>query len=161
MPDSIPEGVTTSITDNSVSATAVVDAPPPVIFEFLRRPKNHPLISGDESVRGNISGPELLEPGSRFGMSMKVGVPYRISSKVVEFDQDRLIAWCHLSGHRWRWQLEPAGTGRTRVTETYDQSTAKVPFLLRAIGYPKRHESNVANSVANVAAHFSSSSTTG
>jgi hypothetical protein len=125
MPDSIPEGVTTSITENSVSATAVVDAPPPVVFEFLRRPKNHALISGDESVRGNVSGPELLEPGSRFGMS------------------------------------KPAGTGRTRVTETYDQSTAKVPFLLRAIGYPKRHESNVATSVANVAAHFSTSSMTG
>jgi hypothetical protein len=161
MPDILPDGVTTSITDNSVSATIVVDAPPPVVFEFLRRPKNHPQISGDESVRGNVSGPELLEQGSRFGMSMKVGVPYRVSNKVVEFDQDRLIAWCHLSGHRWRWQLEPAGTGRTRLTETYDQSTAKVPFLLRMIGYPKRHESNVANSVANVAAQFASSSATG
>ncbi len=161
MPDTIPDGVTTSLDDDSVSATIVVDASPAEVFDFLRRPKNHPLISGDESVRGTISGPELLEPGSRFGMSMKVGVPYRISSKVVEFDQDRVIAWCHLSGHRWRWQLEPVGKRQTRVTETYDQSTAKVPILLRAIGYPKRHESNVANSVANVAAQFSPPSAAG
>jgi uncharacterized protein YndB with AHSA1/START domain len=161
MPESTPGGVTTSIDNNSVSATIVVDAPPADVFDFLRRPKNHALISGDESVRGNVSGPELLEPGSRFGMSMKVGVPYRISSKVVEFDQDRVIAWCHLSGHRWRWQLDPVGTAQTRVTETYDQSTARAPFLLRAIGYPKRHQSNVANSVANLAAQFPSPSTAG
>jgi hypothetical protein len=161
MPDSIPEGVTTSIDDDSVSATIVVDAPPAEVFDFLRRPRNHPLISGDESVRGNTSGPELLAPGSRFGMSMKVLVPYRMSSKVVEFDQDRLIAWCHLSGHRWRWQLEPVGSGRTRVTETYDQSTARAPSVLRAIGYPTRHLTNVANSVANVAAHFSAPASNG
>ena len=40
------------------------------------------------------------------------------------------------------------------MTETFDESTAKVPFVLRAVGYPKRHLSNVANSVANVAAQF-------
>ncbi len=154
MSDSSPDDVTTSIDDDSVSATIVVFAPPAEVFDFLRRPKNHPLISGDESVRGNLSGPELLEPGSRFGMSMKVGVPYRISSKVVEFDEDRVIAWCHISGHRWRWQLEPVGTEQTRVTETYDQSTAKAPYLLRAIGYPKRHLTNVANSVSNLATQF-------
>ena len=103
------------------------------------------MISGDESVRGNISGPELLGPGSKFRMNMKVVLPYRITSKVVEFDEDRVIAWCHFSGHRWRWELEPVGDGRTRLTETFDQSTAKAPFLLRAIGYPKRHLQNVAN----------------
>ena len=118
---------------------------PGEVFDFLRRPKNHALISGDESVRGNVSGPELLEPGSQFGMSMKVGVPYRISSKVVEFEQDRVIAWRHFGGHRWRWELEPVGARQTRVTETFDQSTAKVPFVLRAVGYPKRHLPNVAN----------------
>ena len=81
-------------------------------------------------------------------------VPYRVTSKVVEFDEDRVIAWCHIGGHRWRWELEPAGDSQTRVTETYDQSTAKAPFLLRITGYPKRHLPNVANSVANVAAQF-------
>ena len=96
-------------TTTSASATAIVDAPPAEVFDFIRRPANHPEISGDESVRGNISGPELLGPGSEFGMSMKVGVPYRMTSKVVEFDEDRVIAWRHFGGHRWRWELEPVG----------------------------------------------------
>ena len=154
MPKRVPEGVTTSIDDNKVSATAIVDATPAEVFDFLRRPRNHPIISGDESVRGNVSGPELLGPDSTFRMSMHVVAPYRVSSKVVEFDENRVIAWCHFGGHRWRWQLEPVGEAQTRVTETFDQSTSKAPFLLRAIGYPKRHLENVANSVANVAARF-------
>jgi Polyketide cyclase / dehydrase and lipid transport len=154
MPNSIPEGVTTSIDDDTVSATAVVHASPSEVFDFLRRPQNHAVISGDESVRGDISGPELLEQGSKFSMDMNMIVSYKVTSKVVEFDENRVIAWCHFGGHRWRWELEPAGDSQTRVTETYDQSSAKAPFLLRLAGYPKRHLQNVASSVANVAAQF-------
>jgi hypothetical protein len=154
MANSLPEGVATSIDDDTVSASAVVDATPAEVFDFLRRPQNHALISGDESVRGDVSGPEVLGPGSTFRMRMKVIAPYRITSKVVEFDEDHVIAWSHLGGHRWRWELEPVGESQTRVTETFDGSTAKVPFVLRAAGYPKRHLSNVANSVANVVARF-------
>ena len=155
----LPTGVTTVFDDDVVRATAMVDAPPDEVFDFLRRPKNHAVISGDNSVRDNVSGPELLGPGSKFAMSMKVGVPYRVSSKVVEFEQDRLIAWRHFGGHRWRWELEPVGARTTRVTETFDQSTAKLPFVLRVVGYPKRHLPNVTTSVANVAAHFAAPST--
>lgn len=148
-----PDGVTTNLDEHSASATVTVNASPQEVFDFVRRPANHAQISGDHTVRGNFAGPEKLGPDSRFGMKMKLGVPYRVKSKVVEFDEDRVIAWCHLSGHRWRWELRPSGDG-TRVTETYDQSTAKVPLVLKVMGYPKRHVSNVANSVANLAAHF-------
>lgn len=154
---STPEGVTTDLQKDTVSATGVVDASPSDVFDFIRRPANHAEISGDHSVRGIVKGPEQLGPDSRFGMKMKVGVPYRIKSKVVEFDENRVIAWCHFSGHRWRWELEPTGEGKTRVTETFDLSKAKVPLMLRAMGYPKGHATNVANSVANVAAHFAKS----
>ena len=85
---------------------------------------------------------------------MKVGVPYAISSKVVEFEQDRRIAWCHLGRHRWRWQLEPTDDGRTQVTETFDLSTAVFPPALRLLGFPGRHERNVERSVANLRDHF-------
>lgn len=152
------DGVQTEITPTTVSATATVDAPPDVVFEFLRRPANHPLISGDSSVKGTTTGPEVLALNDRFGMSMKIGVPYRITNKVVEFEPDRRIAWCHLFGHRWRWQVEPAGEGKSRVTETFDLSTARVPAALKLMGYPRGHEKNVAASVANLAAHFASGS---
>ena len=153
----MPDGVTTILERDTVSATGVIDASPSAVFDFIRRPANHAEISGDHSVRGTVKGPELLGPGSRFGMKMKVGVPYRMKSRVVEFDEDRVLAWCHFSGHRWRWELQPTGDGQTQLTETFDLSTAKIPFMLRRMGYPKGHLSNVANSIANVAAHFARS----
>lgn len=147
------DGVTTIVDRNIAQATAMVDASPAEIFDFLRRPANHATISGDETVRDSISGPELLEADSRFGMKMRLGVPYRIRSRVFEFDENRRIAWAHVAGHRWRWELQPDG-GKTRVTETFDLSTARFPPALRLAGYPGRHEGNVARSVANVRDHF-------
>ena len=148
------QGVTTLLTQDRVSATGIVPAPPEAVFEFLRQPANHATLSGDGTVKGVSSGDDALELGSKFGMKMKVGVPYRVSSKVVEFEDDRLIAWCHFGGHRWRWQLEPVDGG-TKVTETFDMSTAKFPPALKLAGYPKRHQDNVAGSVRNLIAHFS------
>jgi len=148
------QDVTTTTTEDTVSATGIVPATPAAVFDFLRRPANHSELSGDGTVKGSRTGDEELSMDSRFGMKMKVGVPYRVSSKVVEFEQDHLIAWCHFGGHRWRWELEPVDGG-TRVTETFDLSTAKFPPALRLAGYPKRHEDNVADSVRNLIAHFS------
>ncbi len=154
---SMPDGVTTILERDTVSATGVIDASPSDVFDFIRRPANHAEISGDHSVRGTVKGPELLGPDSRFGMKMKVGVPYRMTNRVVEFDEDRVLAWCHFSGHRWRWELQPTGGGQTQLTETFDLSTAKIPFMLRRMGYPKGHLSNVASSIANVVGHFAKS----
>ena len=105
------QDVTTTLTDDSVSATGIVPATPEAVFDFLRRPANHSELSGDGTVKEARTGDETLAMGSQFGMKMKVGVPYRVSSKVVEFEPDRVIAWCHFGGHRWRWELEPVDGG--------------------------------------------------
>lgn len=83
--------------------------------------------------------------GAKFGMDMKLGpLPYRISNTVVEFEQDRLIAWAHFGGHRWRYQIEPSDGG-CLVTETFDWSTAKVPKFIEWMSYPaKNHQAIVA-----------------
>jgi hypothetical protein len=148
------DDVTTEVGHDTVSATTIVDAPPSAVFEYLRRPSNHLEINGDHTVRGLTTGPDQLSLGDSFGMKMKMGAPYRVRSKVVEFEQDRKIAWCHFGRHRWRWEIEPAGDGKSRVTETFDLSTALFPPALRVAGYPKGHAKNVAASVRNVAAHF-------
>lgn len=137
---------------DTVTATGVTAAAPAVVFDLLRRPANHAAISGDETVRGTLDGPDVLELGSRFGMRMHLGVPYRIHSKVVALEPDHLIAWRHAGGHEWRWTLEPAADGGTTVSETFDLSTARVPAVLRLFGYPGRHRDNVAGSVANAIA---------
>lgn len=154
MSDDLPDRVTTDLRDDSVIATTTVDATPAEVFDFLRQPANHSIISGDGSVTGATSGPDRLSMGDRFGMSMKIVLPYRMRNTVVEYEQDRRIAWCHPGKHRWRWELEPDGEGRTKLTETFDMSTAVFPPALRLLGYPKRHLPNVARSVANVRDHF-------
>jgi uncharacterized protein YndB with AHSA1/START domain len=149
--------VTTEVGPDSASASAVVDAPPEAVFDYLRRPANHPEINGDHTVQAPTSGPERLSLGDSFGMKMRMGLPYWMRSKVVEFEPNRQIAWTHFAGHRWRWEIEPAGEGKSRVAETFDMSTARFPPALRAMGYPKGHAKNVAASVGNVVAHFQES----
>lgn len=142
--------------ENSVSASATVDAPADEVFAFICRPGSHPEISGDESVKGNRYGPDQLSAvGDKFGMAMKMyGLPYRITNTVVEFEPGRKIAWCHPGKHRWRWEVEALPEGGTKVTETFDMSTSPIKPALRLLGYPAGHKKNVENSVANVAKHF-------
>lgn len=154
-PGEAPGGVTAEVDRDTVSATGVVAATPQDVFEYLRRPANHAAISGDGTVRDTVGGAERLELGSKFGMKMRLGVPYRVSSKVVEFEQDRRIAWAHFGRHRWRWELEPVDESSTRVTETFDLAPSVFPPGLRVAGFPARHRDNVVTSVANVMAHFS------
>jgi Polyketide cyclase / dehydrase and lipid transport len=147
--------VQTAITDSTASASTVVEAPCTEIFEYLRRPANHRVISGDHSVRNQRRGPDVLaHVGDRFSMAMKIAVPYRVTSKVVELEAPRRIAWSHFGGHRWCWELEPLHAGRTRVTETFDLSTSKAPWLLRVSGLPAGHRENLRRSVERVADHF-------
>lgn len=139
----------------TASASAIVDAPPSEVFDYICRPANHAAISGDGTVKASVKGAERLSAlGDKFGMSMKMGVPYRMSSKVVEYEADSTVAWCHPGKHRWRWQVEATPEGKTKVTETFDMSTSPLKPALRMSGYPKRHQGNLEQSVANVAAHF-------
>ncbi|MBB4684827.1 SRPBCC family protein [Amycolatopsis jiangsuensis] len=136
-----------------VSRTAVVAAPPEQIFELLADPAQHPLIDGSGTVRA-ARGSSRLSLGSTFGMDMKMGASYRIRNTVVEFEENRLIAWRHFSGHRWRWLLEPEGEGHTRVTETFDWSTARVPFAIELAGFPKRNAEGIEKTLARLGALF-------
>ncbi|MEU0514506.1 SRPBCC family protein [Amycolatopsis sp. NPDC006125] len=124
-----------------VSATRIVAAPPEKIFELLADPSKHPLIDGSGTVLAAQSGgPERLTLGSRFGMDMKMGANYKILNTVVEFDENRLIAWRHFNGHRWRWQLKPLEDGSTEVTETFDWSTARIPLLIDLSFFPRKNK---------------------
>jgi uncharacterized protein YndB with AHSA1/START domain len=132
------------VTDRQISVSRVVDVPPTRVFGLLVDPANHPLLDGSGSVRASRgTGPRKLELGSRFGMDMRLGVSYKILNTVVEFEPDRLIAWRHFSGHRWRWQLRDLGDGRTEVTETFDWSTARSPRAIEWLGFPARNRKGI------------------
>lgn len=128
------------MTKRQVSDSRIVGVPAAVLFGMLADPAQHPLIDGSGSVvAARSSGPRRLELGSRFGMDMKIGLPYKILNTVVEFEEGTLIAWRHFYGHRWRWQLRDLGDGRTEVTETFDWSTARIGFLLELVRFPAKN----------------------
>ena len=108
------------MTDLNESAQISIAAPPAVVFAILTDPSQHARIDGSGTVGATYAAPQRLELGSEFGMSMKMGAPYKIKNKVVEFEQDRLIAWRHMGLHRWRYELTPNAAGGTDVTETWD-----------------------------------------
>ncbi len=140
----------------TATASAIVDASPAEVFDFIARPENHAAISGDGTVREANSGPDRLSLDEKFGMKMKMGVPYRISSKVVEFEEGKTIAWRHVGRHRWRWEFQAVDGDKTKVTETFDMEPSPIKPILRLAGFPARHQSNVEQSVNNVAKHFAS-----
>jgi uncharacterized protein YndB with AHSA1/START domain len=138
-----------------VSVTKTVAAPPEKIFALLADPAKHPLIDGSGTVKAVREGvPERLELGSAFSMDMKLGAPYKIENTVVEFEENRLIAWRHFGGHRWRWELKPVDGGKTEITETFDWSTAKSPFLIDISPFPRKNKRGIEKTLARLAEMF-------
>lgn len=106
------------------AARIVIAATPATIFNILANPHRHIEIDGSQTIRSNISGPDRLSLGAKFGMAMRLGINYRIKNKVVEFKENELIAWRHFGQWRWRYELKDLGNGSTEVTETFDGSYA-------------------------------------
>lgn len=141
----------------SVSASAVVAAPAAEIFDLLCDPARHGEIDGSGMVQASRDGALRLALGTRFGMDMKLGpLPYRISNTVVEFETDRRIAWAHFGGHRWRYELEPV-EGGTRVTETFDWSTAKAPKFIELMKYPAKNLTAIERTLERLVARWATS----
>jgi len=134
-----------------VSVERVIAAPPERIFDLLADPSRHAEIDGSGTVTSHRGEQTRLALGSTFGMNMRVGVPYRMKNRVMEFEENRLIAWCHFFGHRWRYELEPV-EGGTLVRETFDWSTARIPWVISAARYPQRHPASLAATLDAIAA---------
>jgi hypothetical protein len=123
-----------------VSVERVIAAPAAAIFAIVADAGRHPEIDGSGTViKAKAGAPQKLVLGSNFGMSMKMGVPYSMSNTVVEFEQDRRIAWQtvfsgffgrYIGGRIWRYEFE-AVEGGTKVTESWDISQDKQGFFLK------------------------------
>ena len=133
------------MTDKKVAESTTIAAPPELIFAIIADPRQHARIDGSGSVQATVEGPERLSKGATFGVSMKLfGLPYKISNRVVEFEENRLIAWRHFGAHRWRYELEPDESG-TRVTETFDYSRhgALATMWIEGAGFPARNRDGI------------------
>ncbi len=131
-----------------VSESRVIAAPADALFDLLADPTKHAAFDGSGTLQHARPGaPERLTLGARFGMDMRIGVPYRIANTVVEFEPDRQIGWKHFGGHVWRYLLEPTttadGSPATRVTEQFDWSTSKSRLYIRLSGFPARNRRSI------------------
>jgi uncharacterized protein YndB with AHSA1/START domain len=124
-----------------------IPQPPEMIFAFLADPSRHHEIDGSGSVRDAKSGPERVKLGDQFSMSMKLGIPYTMVSTIIEFEDNRRIAWQSrppglmgkISGGRiWRYELEPV-EGGTRVRESWDISQERGTKMMLRAGRVHQH----------------------
>lgn len=123
------------------SASIIINAPASKIFDLLARPTMHSVIDGSRSVRGVLKAPDRLSLGAKFGMSMKLGVRYRITNTVIEFDENKTIAWRHLGRWVWRYELREITPNQTVVTESFDGRPSPFQWWLnarKAYGYAEK-----------------------
>ena len=134
-----------------VTVERVIPAPPEKIFDLIADPDRHRDIDGSGSVVGAKGGSQRLALGSKFGMSMRIGVPYSMVSTVIEFEENRRLAWqtrgpgrigARVGGRIWRYELEPVDGG-TLVRESWDVSTDHQGAFLKRGALPERTRRNM------------------
>jgi Polyketide cyclase / dehydrase and lipid transport len=140
-----------------VSRAAEVHAPASELFDMVANPHRHRELDGSGTVTDTVGGPRRLAQGARFSVQMmQYGVPYRITSRVTDFDDGHVVEWRHPLGHRWRWELTPSSGDSTRETETFDYSQAG-PLHARALellGYPQRNAAGIEATLRKLQARY-------
>jgi hypothetical protein len=112
-----------------VAVSRRIAAPAQEIFAVLRDPRRHQDFDGSTMVRGS-DAPPIEAVGESFVVRMnneEFG-DYEMRNELVEYVQDRAIAWAPKRhdivddadwNHRWGWRLTPDGEA-TDVTAFFD-----------------------------------------
>ena len=126
---------------DQIKITRTVEASPEQLFALLSNPSRHTEIDGAGMLRGVDGGGEpVTGVGDQFLMNMDqdgLGT-YQMRNTVTAYEQNRTIGWApelypldalkdkigdiEPKGHTYTWEFEPAGSGQTTVTQTYDWS---------------------------------------
>jgi uncharacterized protein YndB with AHSA1/START domain len=107
-----------------VSASREIAAGAERVFDLIADPAAQPRWDGNDNLAVAPAGQRVRRAGDVFTMTLTRGEVRE--NHVVEFVEGRRIAWTPAEpgkappGHLWRWELEPTGSSRTRVTHTYD-----------------------------------------
>lgn len=133
---------TSDSTRDIATVERLIAAPAAAIFDILADPSRHQEIDGSGTVKGTPEGSQRLALASKFGMSMKMGIGYSMVNTVVEFDENRLIAWqprpsigflrLFIGGRIWRYELVEQAGG-TLVRESWDITQEAHPSAVRSM----------------------------
>jgi uncharacterized protein YndB with AHSA1/START domain len=142
------EGVNVRNVDDSgtgtvaVSVSRRIEAPAAAIFAILADPSRHPGVDGTGMLQEGGPSSVIAGAGDVFVMKMHFAAlgDYEMINYVVEFEENRRIAWepgpgrghpaaeavptGNRPGHRWSFELTPDGDDATIVKESYDCSDA-------------------------------------
>jgi hypothetical protein len=142
-----------------VSVERVIPAGPAAIFALIDDASRHPEIDGSGTVKKVKPGAtHELALGTAFGMSMQAGIKYSMVSTVIEFEENRRIAWQSrpggflgkfFAGRIWRYELEPV-EGGTLVRESWDISQDRQRVFLRLGGLPDKTAANMAKTLGRI-----------
>ncbi len=139
-----------------VSFSRLVSSAPGPIFDLLADPRRHGEIDGSGTIKSaQVGGPERLSLNSTFGMKMHMGVSYKITNTVVEFEEGKQIAWRHIGGHIWRYILTPVD-GATEVTEQFDWNNSRSPLILRLMKSPQKNGVSIEKTLEKLVQNFNS-----
>ena len=139
-----------------ITVERTIHAPAADIFALLSDAAKHQEFDGSGTVRGTRQASRPLALGTTFGMSMHMGVGYRTSNTVVEFEQDRRIAWKTtglkglVGGRIWRYELEPV-EGGTLVRESWDVSQDRQKFFLKRSKMPAGAKNGMRKTLERIA----------
>jgi len=141
---------------DTITVERTIAAPPAEVFALLSDAAKHVEFDGSGTVRGTRQASKPLTLGTRFGMAMHMGLGYRTSNEVVEFEQDRRIAWKTtglkglVGGRIWRYELEPV-EGGTIVKETWDLSQDRQKILLKRSKMPAAAKNGMRRTLERIA----------
>lgn len=98
--------------------------------------------------------PARLSLAATFGMKMRMGAPYTIRNEVVEFEEPTRIAWRHGGHHVWRYLFEPVDDNSTTVTEQFDSTRSRAPFVLKLMKAHRRNSRSIEQTLERLAARY-------
>ncbi|KUH81597.1 MULTISPECIES: SRPBCC family protein [unclassified Mycobacterium] len=152
------------MTDDTMSTVCTINAPAETVFAVLADPTTHQTIDGTGWVREPLDDKRLTAVGQIFRMAMYHdnygGMHYEMANRVEVFEPPHAIAWLpgqgaddanlDFGGWIWRYDLEPLGADRTKVTLTYDWS-AVPPAIRDHISFPPFDRQHLDNSLKHLA----------
>jgi len=146
--------------DKKITVHRTIDASTSEVFAVLSNPQKHVELDGSGFVVSDDRTDRITANGQKFRMNMSgdhMGGDYQTDNVVTGYDENKLIAWQTAPageeppGWEWLWELEDEGSDATSVTLTYDWSHVTDPEVLKNISFPLVSESELEDTLSNLA----------